>query len=276
MTNDFSRVRRRTVLRRVGAGASVVSIAGCVDSDEDNPDDGDDETPDDEETPDEDETPDAEEGILAGDFSTHVDRIIDEQPDVVFTSLWGGDVSALLAQAYQREMFQNVGAVIGTIIYGSADALDEEVLTGTAQDKLLSVSRNYDWRHPSVYGTDVGEQLAADAMDMADITVPTPHFMSGYGAVMGWVSAVETVLEEQGRPVTQDRIAETLEGHSFETPAGTHTFGSDHQCRSRTFAGDVVWDEDLNAPVLTNSTAYAPGEVSPPPGEAALSWLETL
>jgi len=46
----------------------------------------------------------------AGDYATHISSINSEEPDVVFSSLWGGDASTFLDQAFQRDMFGNVEA----------------------------------------------------------------------------------------------------------------------------------------------------------------------
>ncbi len=76
------------------------------------------------------------------DFSTYISRINDEEPDVVFSSCWGGDASNFLSQAFQRNMFDNVDVVVGPVFYGSANAIDEEVVTGTDRGTILAGSRN--------------------------------------------------------------------------------------------------------------------------------------
>lgn len=51
----------------------------------------------------------------ASDMSNHITSVNDEEPDVTFTSLWGGDVTTFLRQASANDMFDNT-TVVGSIL----------------------------------------------------------------------------------------------------------------------------------------------------------------
>lgn len=203
------------------------------------------------------------------DFSTHISRINDEQPDVVFSSCWGGDASNFLSQAFQRNMFGSIGATVGPVYYGSADAIDEEVVTETEQGKILAGSRNFYWGVPRNDRSEASAQFFNEAREQDGIKVPTAHYMSGYGAVTAWATAVEKAIRILDGYPTQEQIGQILEEHGFYTPAGYHNMCMDHQGRSNGYAGVMEWDSDLDAPILTDVNTFAATEISPPPMTSA-------
>ena len=216
----------------------------------------------------------------ASDFSTHISRINDEQPDIVFSSCWGGDASTFLSQAYQRNMFENVGAVVGPVFYGSADAIDEEVVTGTESGKILAGSRNFYWNIPRNDRSNASQAFFDEARNQDDITVPTAHYMSGYGAVASWATAVEKAISIIDGYPSQEQIAMALEGHGFYTPGGYYNICQDHQGRANGYAGVMEWDSDLGAPVLEDVNVFTGTQISPAPrtseyGQSASDWLSS-
>ena len=218
--------------------------------------------------------------LLTDDFSTHISSVNSEQPDLVFSSCWGGDASTLLSQAFQRNMFQNIEAIVGPVFYGSADAIDEEVVTGVETVKILTGSRNYYWGVPPLNRTEAGRTFFEEARQQEGITVPTAHYMSGYGAVTAWATAVERAIEQLGTYPSQEEISMALEEHGFYTPGGFFQMCQDHTGRGNGYAGVMEWDSELGAPIITDVNTYPAKSISPPPqGSAyevtALEWLNS-
>jgi branched-chain amino acid transport system substrate-binding protein len=216
----------------------------------------------------------------ASDFSTHISRINDEEPDIVFSSCWGGDASNFLSQAFQRNMFDNVEAVVGPVFYGSADAIDEEVVTGTESGKILAGSRNFYWGIPQNNRSEASQTFFEEARSQDDIKVPTAHYMSGYGAVAAWATAVEKAIRIIDGYPSQEQISLALEEHGFYTPGGYHNMCMDHQGRSNGYAGVMAWDSDLGAPVLEDVHKFTGTQISPPPqgseySVTATDWLSS-
>ena len=203
--------------------------------------------------------------LLSDDYSTHISQINSREPDLVFSSLWGGDASTFLEQALSRGMFDNIEATIGTVYYGSADAIPQAVLDGVDEGTIMSGSRNYYWGHPNLDRSEASRSLFDEARNMDGIKVPTAHFMSGYGAVMCWATAVEKAWNVLGSYPSQEQIAAALEGHGFYTPGGYYNMSMDHQGRGNGYAGLMTWNSDIDAPELVDTNAYSATEISPPP-----------
>ncbi len=220
----------------------------------------------------------------SGDYASHISSINSEEPDVVFSSLWGGDASTFLDQAFQRDMFDNVQAVAGPVFYGSADAISEDVVKGVERGKILSGSRNYYWGIPEPGRSPDSDALYDAATGQDGITVPTAHYMSGFGAVTAWATAVEAAIDILGEFPDQEQIAATLEGHGFYTPGGYYTMNVDHQCRGNGYAGVLQWDDNIGAPVIEDVNIFSATQISPSPTGALTSqneqtgegWVDSL
>ncbi|WP_331236166.1 ABC transporter substrate-binding protein [Natronorarus salvus] len=205
----------------------------------------------------------------ADDMSTHVTNVNSEEPDVVFTSCWGGDATLLLQQAQASDMLENTELVVGPVLYGSANDYEE----GDLEGPIHGGSRNFYWDQPATDQWTPAADLFDEVREEYDV-IPTAHFMSGYGAVTAWATAADKAVRILGRWPEQDELAAMLEEHGFFTPAGYHTMATDHQGYSNAHFGELAWSDELDAAVLEDVNVYAPEEVSPPPGTTSRDWIE--
>nr|WP_321111500.1 ABC transporter substrate-binding protein [Halorussus salinisoli] len=208
--------------------------------------------------------------LMADDMSTHITQVNDEQPDVTFSSCWGGDVTTLMSQAAANNMFENT-QLVGSVLYSAVNDLSQDVVE---QASAISGSRNYYWGEPTTDRWQPGKELRDEAMSQWDI-VPSAHFMSGYGAVAAWATATQKAVDIVGGWPSQSQIATALEGHGFYTPAGYHVMSEGHQGMSNSYYGEMNWSSDLGAAVLEDVNMYDPREVSPPPGTKSANWIDS-
>ncbi len=208
--------------------------------------------------------------LATDDMSTHVTSVVSEEPDVLFTSCWGGDATLLLSQGQDQGMMDAAEMIVGPVLYGSAN----DYGSGDIEGNIWSGSRNFYWGYPDPDRWSPGQDLF-DAAQEAEDTIPTAHYMSGYGAVTAWATAVEKAVDMLGGWPEQEQIANALEGHGFYTPAGYHVMAEDHQCYSNAHFGRLTWDDGMDIPVLEDVTVRDPREVSPPQGEISLDWIDS-
>ncbi|TYL40352.1 ABC transporter substrate-binding protein [Natronococcus pandeyae] len=202
------------------------------------------------------------------DMSTHIEEVNSAEPDVLFSSAWGGDATLLLEQGHGAGMFDNIELLVGPVLYGSANDLSEALVDGP----IRSGSRNFYWDQPSVDRWDPGRELFEEVQEEYDV-VPTAHFMSGYGAVTAWATAAEKAVRILGGWPEQEQLADILVNHGFYTPAGYHTMGPDHQGYSNAHFGELTWSDDLDAAILEDVNVYDPKNVSPPQGQTSRDWI---
>lgn len=206
----------------------------------------------------------------ADDMSTHVTSVVEEEPDVLFTSCWGGDATLLLNQGQGQGMPDATGIIVGSVLYGSTNDFNE----GDIEGNIWSGSRNFYWGFPDTDRWTPGQELF-DAAQEAEGVIPTAHYMSGYGAVAAWATAAEKAVDIIGGWPSQEQIASTLENHGFFTPAGYHTMHETHQCYSNSFSGRMEWSDEIGGAILEDVSASDPREISPPPGDSSEEWIES-
>ena len=206
----------------------------------------------------------------ASDMSAHITTVNDKKPDVTFSSCWGGDVTTLLTQANANDMFGNT-QLVGSVLYSAVNDLKQNVVE---QADAISGSRNYYWGKPGTSRWKPGKTLLQDVKDKWDI-LPSAHFMSGYGAVAAWATAVEKVVNITGGWPSQKQVSQALEGHGFYTPAGYHVMSTDHQGMSNTYYGKMTYSKEHGGPILEDVNMHSPREVAPPPGTKAAKWLDS-
>lgn len=208
----------------------------------------------------------------AEDMSTHISEVNELEPDVVFSSAWGGDASLLLNQAEANNMFDNIEAMTGTILYAVFNDFDREVVE---QGTIYSGSRNYYWDHPPMDRWSPGQQLANSVEDEYGF-IPSFGFMSGYGAVTAWATAAEKAVDLLGYWPSQEELSTVLQNHGFFTPAGYHVMREhDNQGMSPAHFGEMGWDDDRDIAVLEDLNVYSPPDVSPPPGTESVEWINS-
>nr|WP_081655497.1 ABC transporter substrate-binding protein [Halopiger goleimassiliensis] len=206
--------------------------------------------------------------LEADDMSSHITEVNSEEPDVLFSSAWGGDATLLLEQGQANDLFDNVELLVGPVLYGSANDMSEDLVDGP----IYSGSRNFYWDQPDTDQWAPAADLLEEVQSEYGV-VPTAHFMSGYGAVTAWATAAETAVDLLGRWPEQDELATVLENHGFFTPAGYHTMASDHQCYSNAHFGELAWSDEYDAAILEDVAVFPPEDVSPPPGETSRDWI---
>ncbi|MFC7215352.1 ABC transporter substrate-binding protein [Saliphagus sp. GCM10025334] len=208
--------------------------------------------------------------LATDDMSTHVTNINSEEPDVVFTSCWGGDATLLLQQAQANDMLDNTELVVGTVLYGSANDYEE----GDLEGPIHGGSRNFYWDQPTTDQWTPAADLFDEVQNEYGV-IPTAHFMSGYGAVTAWATAADKAVRLLGRWPEQEELAMVLEEHGFFTPAGYHVMSTDHQGYSSAHFGEMAWSDEVGGAVLENVNVYAAENVSPPPGTTSLDWIDS-
>lgn len=210
----------------------------------------------------------------ASDMSTHVSSVKEEQPDVLFTSLWGGDATLMYEQGISNGTFEDVGLVSGTVTY--APQMTQDMIESIGSDVYMG-DRNWHWSHPPENRWAPGIELAQAAWDRGDGDRQTIFhaIMDGYGAVTAWATAVEKAVNQLGRWPEQEEIAQALKGHAWYTPAGYHMMTDWNQQMRPHHSGRLEWSDEYDVMVMEDMNVYRPAEVSPPGRENTLDWIDS-
>lgn len=162
--------------------------------------------------------------FAAGDYASHITKILEAKPDAVYCSLWGGDMINFIKQATQYNFFDKAAlateAGLSTEIFY---ALGKGVPEG-----LWSASHGYWFEHPPTQkNRDFVNRFFKRWGEYPHVTAHDT-----YAAVHVYKKGVE-----KAGTTDPDRVAAALEGLEFDTPAYKSVIRKeDHQA-----IRDVPW-----------------------------------
>jgi len=158
------------------------------------------------------------------DFRSHINTIMDAQPDGLYSTVWGGDLITFMKQAKEAGLFEKVKHCIFPV--GAA----MDVLEGTGKDMPdgIWISGRYFFLHPD---SAMNREFVARFHKRWN-HYPAYVSETGYSSIYALKAAVEKAGSKDTKPVIQ-----ALEGMELETPGGHRVFRKeDHQA-----IYDVPW-----------------------------------
>lgn len=202
------------------------------------------------------------------DYTPHITALDMAKPDLIFTSLWAGDLITFIKQAGPVGLFKKYRFVMS--VYGSAYQDMDKAWT---PEGLLCGTRTYwpfylsNWPLGKRFLNEYTSRFGKYPMYTAEQT-----FMGIYGYKL----AVERAYKALGKYPTQEDIARFLEGIYVPTPSGYRIFRrEDHQGLGYALYGLTKHDPNYRFPILDPIYLLPPEEVAPPPGWKTLDWINS-
>lgn len=209
----------------------------------------------------------------ASDMSTHITAVNNEQPDVLFTSMWGGDTTLFFNQASGASLYDNVGAIVGTVIGTDRSNVSRDMIDGA---NIIAGDRNYVFDHPDWDVWPPGQSFAQRAQEKLGY-LPSYPTMSGYGSMMTWATAAQKAVDVLGRWPSQEELARAIEHHSIFTPGGMYHMSKygGHQGIGTHHYGQMEWSDELSFPVLRDIEMFKGTQIVPPEGTKSMDWINS-
>jgi branched-chain amino acid transport system substrate-binding protein len=224
----------------------------------------------------------------ADQYGAEISALLASQPDVIHSSLWGGDLEAFMLQSVPRALFKGSRLVLvagepylhrlagnmpdGTIVgargtHGvfAPDSPLNNWLKEIYQAKADGLSPNY-----AAYDAALallGLKAAYEKARLAKLSASTP---------MGANKGVKEEMEKAYRVgPSQEEVIAAFERMSFDSPSGrmSMSLGKGHQAVSGTAYGVTKL---VNGEVtVTNIRRYAADRVQPPEGVSSADWIKS-
>ena len=187
----------------------------------------------------------------ASDMTPQINQVMNADPDLVFTSFWGGDVVTFVQQANEQGLFDQVDDVFDTI---GADPNGFAAL-GNSMPEGLHFSG---WYWPSAFDNQANQDFLdayANEYEGTDV-IPYPSFTGGssYSAVYIYKEAIEAAGSTD-----PDDIVSEMEGLEHSGPHGEYVLDENsHQATAPTVIGETSMDADVpyDGVGLTNTETY--------------------
>ncbi len=205
--------------------------------------------------------------LFSSQYGTEISALLAARPDVIHSSLWGGDLEAFIMQAGPRGLLTR-SPVVFTAGEAEMFRLQNRIPDGTiigargthgmfAPDNALN--RWFRSAYEKRYGVPP--------------PFPAYHMVQ---AILGTKAAYEKAKARTGnRTPDADQVAASFRGLAFETPSGTTrmALGKGQQgIQPAAYGMTKLVDGKLT---LGNVTRYAAEEVNPPEGVESEDWIRS-
>lgn len=188
-----------------------------------------------------------------GDYQNEIQETLNANPDIVYTSMWAGDIITFIQQASGFDFFEQVPDFVA----GSGAITDVSRSLGQDMKEMIAVDR-YFLQSPD---TENNQQFV-DAWQNEYDEIPVNVGQETYAGVYGVLEAVNS----SGGTSTDD-MASGFEGLEWQAPEGVKKMrAADHQAIDENiWTGEVGPVDDLEFYGFTNMIPVDGASVTPEP-----------
>lgn len=202
-------------------------------------------------------------------FQTEISRLQAARPDVVFSALWGADLTNFVRQASPRGLFSNSQVILAlgeTVLQHKT--LPEGVIVGVLGDGWWmspdAQAKPETKRFVEAYKERFGEYPVFPSMKMAS-------------AFAYMTEAYKKAMEANGgKWPTRDELAQAMSSGEFETLTGTSVIREDNEGMVDQVIGMTVKSDEYDFPVIGNMVRYGGEALTPPQGTDPMEWVKSI
>jgi branched-chain amino acid transport system substrate-binding protein len=204
----------------------------------------------------------------AGQYGTEISALVGAGSDVVYSSLWGGDLRAFVLQASPRGLpkrSQLVFSAADHVLPPLGDKMPDGTIIGArgAYGLMSQKSPINDWFFKGYQDVN-GVYPVQAAYRIAQ-------------SILGLKSAVEKAMAKNGgkKPSTDELVA-AMTGLEWQSPGGLiqMKLADGHQAIQPIAFSRTKYNPDLRRVDLVDIQYFAAECVNPPPGVKALDWIK--
>lgn len=204
----------------------------------------------------------------AGQYGTEVSALASRPADVLYSSMWGGDLQAFMLQGGARGAFQGSTLVLSAadhVLPGLLDKVPDGTVLGArgAYGVLSAKSPLNDWFQGAY------QQAASVPPVQASYRIAQ--------AMMGLKLAVEKAMTANGnKKPTPEQIADALRGSTWSSPGGEIrlALAGGQQAIQGTAIGRTKYDAAAKRVIAVDVQTFPAECVMPPAGVKSLDWIK--
>lgn len=205
------------------------------------------------------------------DYGPFIDQIQSDEPDLLFSSFWGGDLQNFVSSAVDAGMFEDVGTafLVGDAGQGLLADLGEDM----PENVIMGGRGGYQW----TYNRD-----NPDHREFADSYFDEYEEYPNWGAYHQWTAmkvieqAVEVSVNVLGNWPTQKQLIDAMKGIVVDTPHGAHplSLADGRQAAVPAVFGEPEPSDEHDFHVVNNFVEYDASLVNPPEDVDMMDWVE--
>lgn len=205
----------------------------------------------------------------AGQYGTEVSALASRPADLIYSSMWGGDLQAFILQAGARGALKDTQLVLSAadhVLPGLQDKVPDGTILGArgAYGILSAKSPLNDWFQQTYASANNG----------------VPPVQGSYRvtqALLGLKLAVEKAMAANGgKKPTPEQIADALRGSTWDSPGGPIrlALAGGQQAIQNTAIGRTKYDAASKRTIAVDVQTFPAECVNPPAGVKSLDWIK--
>jgi len=203
----------------------------------------------------------------AGQYGTEISALLSKPASVTHSSLWGGDLQALMLQSAPRGLMRRTQMLLSA---------GDHVLPGLGQKMpdgvILGARGAYGLMSPDTPLNRWWFDMYEKKYDV--IPVQAPYRMAQ--ALLGLKLTVEKAMAANGgKKPSPEELAAALKGLEWEAPGGLiqMKLADGHQAIQPTAIGRTKWDAAKKRVGIVDIVRFPAACVNPPPGVKSEDWI---
>ena len=207
--------------------------------------------------------------LLAGEYSAEISRLLTTRPDVVHSSLWGGDLVGFVKLGAPRGLFKQ-----SLVVLTAGEHMLQDVGKDMPDGVVIGARGDHWFLHNP---DDPLHKEFVEGFRQRYGRYPVYPSYHMYQALAGVKAAIETAMRQRGgRWPSAEQIGKAFEGLEYRVPPGrTHLVRADHNAVEPAIMGLTRHTDRYPFAILERMEVFAPDQVNPPLGTPTDEWVRS-
>jgi branched-chain amino acid transport system substrate-binding protein len=206
--------------------------------------------------------------IFAGQYGTEISAILVSKPDLIHSSLWGGDLESFIIQSNARGLFRNK-----TVFLSAADHVLPTVGKNIPDGVIIGARGPHGDLSPN---TELANWFKEKMKTKYNIKVTTQPMHKGAMAALFVKKAYDAAYLKLNKFPSNEEVIKFMEGLKWDTPSGEAemALGNGHQAIQDQAIGKTKWNSAKKRVELVEIEYFKAKCVNPPEGIKSLDWIK--
>ena len=205
------------------------------------------------------------------DFTAHISALMGAAPEVIHTSLWGGDAVTFTKQAMGMGLFKNIKTA-----WSRGEPYPQEIGKDFPEEQFICCAGTHYFLYPPQDKNALNKWFVTEYQKRYG-KYPTYPCYHAYQAIYAYKNAVEKAAKTAGGWPTADEVGKAMAGLSFPTPSGTLSFREDHNAIEDVLVGISKMTPQYPFPILDPKRleVFPAKDVIAPVGVKTVDWINS-
>ena len=206
--------------------------------------------------------------IFSGQYGTEISAMLVSKPDLIHSSLWGGDLESFIVQANARGLFRNK-----KVFLSAADHVLPSLGRNIPDGVIVGARGPHGDLSPD---TPLANWFKESMKKKYGIKMTTQPMHKGAIAALFIKKAYDEANKIKGGFPSQKEVISVMKGMSWDTPSGLAemALGNGHQAIQAQAIGVTKWDKKEKRVKIVDIEYFKARCVNPPEGIKSLDWIK--